>query len=24
MKVTSSLGWFDAEEYQRQVDGSVA
>ena len=23
MKVTSSLGWFDAEEYQRQVDGSA-
>jgi hypothetical protein len=22
LKVTSSLGWFDAEEYQRQVDGS--
>lgn len=21
MKITSSLGWFDAEEYQRQVDG---
>ncbi len=22
MRVTSSLGWFDAEDYQRQVDGS--
>lgn len=22
MKVTSSLGWFDADNYQRQVDGS--
>lgn len=22
MKITSSLGWFDAEDYQRQVDGS--
>ncbi len=22
MNVTSSLGWFDAEDYQRQVDGS--
>lgn len=21
LKITSSLGWFDAEEYQRQVDG---
>lgn len=21
MKVTSALGWFDAEDYQRQVDG---
>ena len=24
MKVTSALGWFDAEEYQRQIDGSLA
>jgi hypothetical protein len=23
MKVTSSPGWFDAEDYQRQIDGSV-
>ena len=22
MKVTSSLGWFDAEDYQRQIDGT--
>ena len=22
LKVTSSLGWYDAEEYQRQIDGS--
>jgi hypothetical protein len=22
MKVTSSLGWFDAEDYQRQIDGA--
>jgi hypothetical protein len=22
MKVTSALGWFDADDYQRQVDGS--
>jgi predicted ester cyclase len=22
MKVMSSLGWFDSEEYQRQIDGS--
>lgn len=21
LKITSSLGWFDAEDYQRQVDG---
>ena len=21
MKVTSALGWFDADDYQRQVDG---
>ena len=24
MKVKSSLGWFDAADYQRQVDGSAA
>ncbi|RZW12885.1 MAG: nuclear transport factor 2 family protein [Desulfobulbaceae bacterium] len=23
MKITSSLGWFDADDYQRQVDGSA-
>ena len=22
MKITSSLGWFDADSYQQQVDGS--
>ncbi len=22
MKITSSLGWFDADSYQRQVDGA--
>ena len=24
MNVTSALGWFDADDYQRQVDGTVA
>ena len=23
MKITSSLGWFDADDYQRQVDGAA-
>lgn len=23
MKITSSLGWFDADDYQRQVDGAT-